>query len=107
MEKDLLRFAVGIYTDYIVMIKEPCPNFDVCHKQMYAGLKVCSLCFWKFENQILDFKDDVECLLCLNIKKCVKFRKCPHYACLTCFPKYHKCPICFMLKEADTQVNNE
>ena len=57
-------------------------------------------------NKVLDFKDDTECLLCLNIKKCVKFRKCPHYACLTCFPKYHKCPTCFILKEADTQVNN-
>ena len=87
-------------------MKTKCPNFDVCGKTMYLGLKVCNSCFWRFENQVLDFKDDTECLLCLNIKKCVKFRKCPHYACLTCFPKYHKCPTCFMLKEADTQVNN-
>lgn len=87
-------------------MKTKCPNFDVCGKTMYLGLKVCNSCFWRFENQVLDFKDDTECLLCLNIKKCVKFRKCPHYACLTCFSKYHKCPTCFILKEADTQVNN-
>ena len=106
MEEDMPRFTMGVYSDNIVMIRENCPNFDVCYRTMYTGLKVCTSCFWRYENQILDFKDDTECLSCLNIKKCVKFRKCPHYACLTCFPKYHKCPTCFILKEADTQVNN-
>jgi hypothetical protein len=106
MAESLSRFTMGIHPHDIVTMKENCPNFDVCGKTMYLGLKVCNSCFWRFENQVLDFKDDIECLLCLNIKKCVKFRKCPHYACLTCFTKYHKCPTCFILKEADTQVNN-
>ena len=89
MAESLSRFTMGIHPHDIVMMKENCPNFDVCGKTMYLGLKVCNSCFWRFENQVLDFKDDTECLLCL-----------------TCLPKYHKCPTCFVLKEADTQVNN-
>jgi hypothetical protein len=92
-----------------------CPNYDVCFKMMDPRLKVCSNCFWRFENQILEFKDDTECPVCLEVRKCVRFRKCTHFVCASlCFPRLHKCPMCrsdpndfAKLKEAGISLDNE
>ena len=35
-----------------------CPNYEVCHKMMKPGLKVCSPCFWRFNNEVLEFNND-------------------------------------------------
>lgn len=84
-----------------------CPNFEICHRMTYSTLKVCSSCFWRFENQIMEFVDDTECPVCLDITKCVKFRKCTHFVCISkCFPRLVKCPMCSKLKETDIQPSN-
>ena len=71
-----------------------CANFDICYKMMDPRLKVCSNCFWRFENQVLEYVEYMKCPVCLNEGKCFKFRKCDHFACKTCFPRLHKCPMC-------------
>jgi len=89
-------------------MKTKCPNFDVCGKTMYLGLKVCNSCFWRFENQVLDFKGDMECPVCNESRKCVRFKKCEHFACVSlCFPRLHECPMCSKLKEAGISSSNE
>ena len=70
-----------------------CPNFLVCNKMYDPRLKVCSPCFWRFENKVLEFKND-ECTHCFENIKCVKFRKCPHFVCLKCFNINDKCALC-------------
>ena len=42
-----------------------CPNFPVCGKMYDPTLKVCGRCFWRFKNEILEFKND-ECPICLE-----------------------------------------
>lgn len=94
---------------------QKCPNYDVCFKMMDPRLKVCSNCFWRFENQVLVFEDDVECPVCLEVRKCVRFRKCTHFVCTSvCFRRLHECPMCrsnpddfARLKEAGTSLSNE
>ena len=89
--------TMGIYThDLKSMVHIPimeCPNFDVCHKKKDPRLKVCSPCFWRFKNEILEFGER-ECLVCCATHRCVKFRKCVHFVCLTCFGKVIQCPTC-------------
>lgn len=81
---------------------QKCPNFEVCFKMMDPRLKVCSGCFWRFKNQVLEFKENMECPVCLDTKKCVKFRKCSHFVCVSkCFPRLDKCPMCPKVKEND------
>ena len=70
-----------------------CPNFTICGKSMRPGLKVCSSCFWRFKNEVLEFKND-ECSVCFEVTDCVKFRKCSHFVCLKCFKKLDKCTLC-------------
>jgi hypothetical protein len=85
-----------------------CANFDVCHKMMDSRLKVCSSCFWRFENELLEFKEDMECPVCLEVRKCVRFRNCTHFVCVSlCFPRLHECPMCSRLKDADISLDNE
>lgn len=69
-----------------------CPNFDVCHKRYDPRLKVCTSCFWRFKNEVLEFKNG-ECSLCHETIKCVKYRKCSHFVCLKCFNNNNKCSI--------------
>jgi hypothetical protein len=72
-----------------------CPNFDVCHKTKDPRLKVCSKCFGRFENQVLEFREDLVCPVCSTERRCVKFRKCEHFVCASlCFPRLHRCPMC-------------
>jgi hypothetical protein len=57
-------------------------------------MRACSSCFWEFNNEAVEFKDDMECPVCYETQKCVKFRKCTHFVCLKCFDKLEKCPMC-------------
>lgn len=57
-------------------MKTKCPNFDICYKLRDSRLKVCSNCFWRFENEVLETIEYMECPVCLNKGKCFKFRKC-------------------------------
>ena len=70
-----------------------CPNYEVCHKMMKPGLKVCSPCFWRFNNEVLEFNND-KCPHCFENTTCVKFRKCSHFVCLKCFNINDKCARC-------------
>jgi hypothetical protein len=71
-----------------------CPNFQLCRKMIDPSMKACSSCFWEFNNEVVEFKDDMECPVCYETKKCVKFRKCTHFVCLKCFDKVENCPMC-------------
>lgn len=70
-----------------------CPNFLVCRKMYDPRLKVCGPCFWRFNNEILEFKND-KCPVCFETTDCVKFRKCSHFVCVKCYDKLDKCPMC-------------
>jgi hypothetical protein len=70
-----------------------CPNYFVCHKTVKPGLKVCTSCFWRFKNEILEFKIQ-ECPNCNDHAECVKFRKCEHFLCMKCFDKLSTCKVC-------------
>lgn len=93
MEKDLRHIEMGIYPNYLIM--NNCPNYDVCFKRVKPGLKVCTNCFWRFKNEILEFNEYMSCPVCSDSGKCVKFRKCEHFVCTSkCFPRLDKCPMC-------------
>jgi hypothetical protein len=92
MEKNLSRFKVGIYS-YSVNKMNNCPNFSVCGKTMRPELKVCTSCFWKYKNTVLDFFDDT-CQICSQHGECVRYRKCEHYVCIKCHKLHSKCPLC-------------
>jgi len=49
-----------------------CPNYHVCSKQVKHGLKVCTSCFWRFKNEILEFKT-YECPRCCKTGECLSF----------------------------------
>lgn len=90
-----------------------CPNFVICRKLMNPTLRVCNICYWRFNNEVLQF-DNSECPICYNTQKCVKFLKCTHYVCPTCFAKVESCPMCrsdpehyAKLKEAGITLINE
>jgi hypothetical protein len=51
---------------------------------MKPGLKVCTSCFWRFKNEVLEFKT-LECTKCHIERECVKPRKCDYFVCLKCF----------------------
>lgn len=70
-----------------------CPNFHVCNKQVKPGLKVCTSCFWRFKNEILEFKT-YECPRCCKTGECLKFRKCEHFLCMECFDRLPICKLC-------------
>lgn len=75
--------------------KKKCPNFDVCYKMMDSKSKVCVSCFWRFENEILEFKEYETCPVCAQSRKCVRYRKCSHFVCTSpCFNRLDKCPMC-------------
>ena len=83
----------NIYQLYNIDMK--CPNFDICHKMMDPRLKVCGTCFWRFENQVLESNECMQCPVCSEKGKCFKFRKCDHFVCKICFPRLRECPMCF------------
>ena len=35
----------------------------------------------------LIYLDNIECPICLEVKRCVKFLKCPHYVCISDFKR--------------------
>ena len=70
-----------------------CPNYHVCSKQVKHGLKVCTSCFWRFKNEILEFKT-YECPRCCKTGECLKFRKCEHFLCMKCFDRLPICKLC-------------
>jgi len=50
------------------------------------GSYLCSICDMMF-GKILEVKDNIECIICLEIKKCIKQPMCDHSVCINCFKK--------------------
>jgi hypothetical protein len=45
---------------------------------------------WKdYRTGILQFNNDTECPICLEIKRCVKMINCDHYVCIDDFKRMH------------------
>ncbi len=76
-----------------------CPNYHVCNKTVKPGLKVCTSCFWRFKNEVLEFKTH-ECPKCCKVVECLKFRKCEHFLCMKCFDILPVCKLCEEPKSA-------
>jgi len=94
-----------------------CKNYEVCEgilapwwfdcKNNY----ICTHCDmimgkWINGNELLQFTNDIECPVCLNIKRCVSQPKCEHNICIECFKliyydkiynnkeEMRRCPLC-------------
>ena len=78
-----------------------CRNFEICENwfifenlQLHSG-ELCTPCDetysdWKngnYGNGILIFQDNIECPICLENKRCVKFPNCSHYVCVDDFKR--------------------
>ena len=72
----------------------PCPNFEVCDGYRDPQLRTCGNCtFRRIVNKkkdILTFKDDIECPVCLECKREVTNINCDHYICVDCFREMHR-----------------
>lgn len=74
-----------------------CPNYKVCASkvpQWILDLKngtcvTCDIAFgpWRNGKGKLEFKDAVECSICLGTKEGVSNPKCDHFICVECFKR--------------------
>lgn len=72
-----------------------CPNYSVCeHLEpqwiLWCYKGTCPICASSFGH--LQFQENTECPVCLEIKPCVKGLKCNHYTCIDCFKRCHLPP---------------
>ena len=88
---------MGIYPDSLKSKYSKCvmncPNYQICSKQVKPGLKVCTSCFWRFKNEVLEFRNE-ECPRCCKVGEGLKFRKCEHFLCMKCFDRLPLCKLC-------------
>ena len=71
-----------------------CPNFFICKNTMDSKQRVCGLCIWRFNNQILEVKHH-ECSRCHATDICVPINTCSHHICISkFFTKITRCPEC-------------
>ncbi len=72
----------------------PCPNFEVCESHMDSQMRTCGNCAFRrivqSKKDILTFKVNVECPVCLECKRGVTNINCDHYVCIECFKELHK-----------------
>jgi hypothetical protein len=74
-----------------------CPNFEICENYDFPLNMSChgGLCMtcdvkygtWDGGKGVLQFKDDIECPICLENKRCVTLPKCNHYICIDDFKR--------------------
>jgi hypothetical protein len=73
----------------------PCPNYEVCESLMDPRMRTCGNCSFRRivlkKNDLLSFKDDIECPVCLDTKRGLQGLNCNHYVCIDCFKECHKC----------------
>lgn len=79
-----------------------CKNYELCNSLLpfwWFDCKECYLCTncdimfgtwcsgnYKHEGKgVLEMKDDIECPICLEIKRSISFPKCEHFVCIDCF----------------------
>ena len=71
----------------------PCPNFEVCDGYRDPRMSACIHCVQRrifgHKKDILTFKDDIECPVCLECKRGVTNINCDHYVCIDCFIEMH------------------
>lgn len=94
-----METRVNPYNNKYIDIK--CANFEVCDAWMGVeclSLKSGVLCTncdilfsdWKNGNYgkgVLNFKNNIECPICIETKKCVKYLNCDHYICVDDFKR--------------------
>jgi len=65
-----------------------CKNHELCHYTVFAAPfknnYLCDDCNTEYEKQ-LEIKDNIECLICLEIKRGVLQPRCSHFTCVDCF----------------------
>jgi hypothetical protein len=83
-----------------------CKNYEICNTVLpdwwfdCKNSYLCTNCHMLFGSWghginrhegkgILDFKDNIECPICLEIKRCVSQPRCIHMVCITCFKRCH------------------
>lgn len=86
-----------------------CRNYEVCNEILPDWWKNCKgkwLCTncdmmfgsWSYKNSsgenirkngkgILNFRDDEDCVICLETKRCVSQPNCDHFLCIDCFKR--------------------
>ena len=72
-----------------------CLNFEVCNGETDPQLEVCPNCTSRriFDKKDkLTFKNDIECPICLEVKRGVTNINCEHYICIDCFKTCHWIP---------------
>ena len=65
-----------------------CKNHELCRYTVFAAPfknnYLCDDCDTTYEKQ-LEIKDNIECPICLEIKRCVLQPRCSHVTCVDCF----------------------
>src|SRR5210317_2124777 len=87
-------------------MKTKCPNFDVCYKLRDSRLKVCSNCFWRFENEVLETIEYMECPVCLTKGNVSSLGNVITLCVMCVFHGYINVPCVPMLKEAGLVFTN-
>lgn len=74
-----------------------CPNYVICENsdprwvlRCHNGLCTnCDISFgkWQGGKGILNMKDNEDCCICFEIKKCISNPKCDHFICIDCFKR--------------------
>ena len=104
------------YCDFNKKFGIKCKNYKLCKvilPEWWFNCKGCYLCtnchmlFGTWGTQqyigegILDFQDNLQCPICLEIKLCVTDPRCNHKICIDCFEKSNykkgKCCLCRLL----------
>jgi len=84
-----------------------CKNYELCESVLpewwfeCKGNYLCTNCHmmfgtWKFQGQeyktgkgVLDISDNVECPICLEVKRSISQPNCEHTVCIDCFKRCH------------------
>ena len=65
-----------------------CKNYELCHYMVFAAPfknnYLCDDCDTAYEKP-LEIKDNIECPICLEIKRGVSQPRCSHFTCVDCF----------------------
>lgn len=83
-----------------------CKNYEICNDILpnwwyeCKGYYLCTNCHMMFGSWghgfnkhygkgILEFKDNIECPICLQVQRCVSQARCNHVVCINCFKRCH------------------
>jgi hypothetical protein len=65
-----------------------CKNYELCRGALcvapFKSNYLCDNCDTTYEKK-LEIKENIECPICLDIKRCVSQPNCSHFTCVDCF----------------------